>query len=62
MISLVVAPLFESIKEFLSKLNNEYQAIKIDEQIVLPTCLLAKHTLIALLGIALASLPDKVLN
>ena len=35
MISLVVAPLFESIKEFLSKLNNEYQAIKIDEQIVL---------------------------
>ena len=41
MISLVVAPLFESIKEFLSKLNNEYQAIKIDEQIVLPTCLLA---------------------
>ena len=45
MISLVVAPLFESIKEFLSKLNNEYQAIKIDEQIVLPTCLLAKHTL-----------------
>ena len=44
-ISLVVAPLFESISEFLSKLNTEYHAIKIDEHIVLPTCLLAKHIL-----------------
>ena len=35
----------ESIREFLSKLNTEYQAIKIEEHIVLPTCLLAKHTL-----------------